>query len=284
MLSTHPFMRLGYSLYSHSFLHPHLGGLIKRSLRLRSRFTAHEPFVHDLGDFRMRLDLDQLIDTSIYYMGTWEEEEIAVIRKLLPAGGTAIDVGANIGFMTLHMASQVGPQGRVVAFEPTTWAVERLRENLALNAMPQVTVERLGLGDRDTVHVDVPVAYSYPLVGDRPVMRDSLVIRTLDGYLAEHPLDRLDLIKCDTDGCEVKVFAGAAETLRRFRPALVLEINPGGLAEYGDSVERLIELLHDCGYELFHQEDLRPFGDLDHSARHVAAHHDIDVVALPRAS
>jgi FkbM family methyltransferase len=277
-----------YSLYCRSFLHPHLGALIKRSLRFRNHFVARGPFVHDLGIFRMHLDLTQLIDTSIYYMGTFEAECITAIRRHLPAGGTAVDVGANIGFMTMHMAAAVGRSGRVVSFEPTTWTYHKLETNLALNDMPQVVTERAALGARSAVHADLLVPYSYPLVGDRPLMRDTIVISTLDSYFAQHPIECLDLIKCDTDGWEMDVFEGALDTLRRYRPALILEVDQFGLAEHGRSAGELIELLREVGYQFFHEADLRPFEDLEAAASRVTANHKLDVVAMhkdgPRAS
>ena len=276
-------VRYGYRLYAGSPLHPHLGGLIKRTLLLRNRFVSRTPFVHDLRAFRMNIDLRQLIDTSVYTMGTWEATSIATIQRLLPAGGTAVDVGANIGFMTLHMATCVGKQGRVFSFEPNTWAFEKLRENLALNDMPQVVVERAGLSDHETRHEKVLVPYSYPLVGDRPWMRDSIVLRTLDRYLEEHPIERLDFIKCDTDGWEAHVVRGAEATLRRFRPAMLLEVNPRGLAEQNHTVPDLIRLLRDLGYGLHHEETLEPFTDLEAVAERLArTGHDLDVVALHR--
>jgi FkbM family methyltransferase len=279
--------RFGYSLYRRSPLHPHLGGLIKRGFQLRNRLVAREPFVHDLGEFRMNIDLRELIDTSIHSMGTWEATSISTIGRLLPPGGTAVDVGANIGFMTLHMAARVGRQGRVFAFEPNTWAFERLQANLALNDMPQVVVERAGLGDREEVQTDVMVPYSYPLVGERPWMRDTIVIRRLDEYFEKNPIDRLDLVKCDTDGWEVHVFEGAAETLRRFRPSILLEINPCGLEERGQSVAGLIGWLRDLGYAIHHEESLEAFPDVEAVAARLArTKHDMDVVALhsaPRA-
>jgi FkbM family methyltransferase len=278
-----PLVRRGYSAYRGSFLYPHLGGLLKRWFRMRSRLARRRSFIHDLGPFRMRLDLNQLIDTSIYYMGTWEAESIAAIRRLLPQGGTAVDIGANIGFMTLHMAVQVGPRGQVISFEPTSWAVDRLQQNLALNLLPQVTVVHAGLGSRNSFQPDVLTPYSYPLLGEQPVMHDSITIRTLDGYLDEHPLDRLDLIKCDTDGCELRVLEGATRTVQRFRPALLLEVNPAGLADQGDSAQRLADWLEAAGYRLFH-EDGRPFNeDLESTTEALGrTEHDIDILALPK--
>jgi FkbM family methyltransferase len=277
---TRDLYRLGYGAYARSFLHPHLGGLIKRCLQVSNHFVSREPFVHDVGPFRMHVDLQQLIDTSVYRMGTWEESAIDTIRRFLPAGGVGVDVGANIGFMTMHMACCVGPSGHVLAFEPTTWAHRRLVANLGLNDLPQVEAIRMGLGDAPSLAQGVPAPCGYPLVGERRFTPDDLEIVTLDAYLEGHPIDRLDFVKCDTDGWELHVFRGAAATLRRFRPVILLEVNPEGLAEQHGSVRELVELLRGLGYRLHHEGTLVPFDDLEHAAASVSSHHDLDVVAI----
>jgi len=229
----------------------------------------------------MYLDLSQLIDTSIYSMGTWEETSIATLRQLLPPGGTAVDIGAHIGFMTLHMATQVGQQGRVIAFEPSTWSFERLQANLALNHQTQVVLEHRGLSSESEVLEDVLVPYSYPLVGERPWMRDTIALCPLDEYFMDNPVDRLDLLKCDTDGWEVEVFEGASKTLGQFYPDILFEINPRGLSERSQSINRLIELVSDLGYTLHHEVTLAPYSNVNAMAAHVAETElDWSVVAL----
>ena len=66
-------------------------------------------------------------------MGAFEKRTVAAYSRLVRPGMTVIDIGANIGAHTLPLAKLVGPTGRVIAVEPTIWAVERLRANLDLN-------------------------------------------------------------------------------------------------------------------------------------------------------
>src|SRR5271169_5459592 len=79
------------------------------------------------------LDLSEGIDFSIYLLGAFERSTVVTLEKLVKSGDVVMDIGANIGAHTLGLARSVGPSGRVFAFEPTDFAFEKLKRNLALN-------------------------------------------------------------------------------------------------------------------------------------------------------
>jgi predicted methyltransferase len=66
-----------------------------------------------------------VIDSQLYYAGTFDPESIQVMRALVHSGDTVVDVGANIGWFTLHLAEQVGSTGSVLALEPVPPTVSR---------------------------------------------------------------------------------------------------------------------------------------------------------------
>src|SRR5438045_1111349 len=72
--------------------------------------------VEDFGPFRMQLRLSDDVQRQIF-LSLYESEEIAMCRPLVRSGATCIDVGANVGWFTLHFATWVGPSGRVIACE-----------------------------------------------------------------------------------------------------------------------------------------------------------------------
>src|SRR2546423_1295891 len=79
------------------------------------------------------LDLNEGIDFSIWLLGGFEPQTLRQYEKLVKPGSTVIDIGANVGAHTLPFARLVGKSGRVVAFEPTKWAIGKLKRNLELN-------------------------------------------------------------------------------------------------------------------------------------------------------
>ena len=82
------------------------------------------------GGINYELDLSQGIDFAIYLGNIYERQTKAALRRLVSPGSLVLDIGANIGAHTLHLASLVGPTGRVMAFEPTDYAFGKLRRNL----------------------------------------------------------------------------------------------------------------------------------------------------------
>lgn len=276
---------IGYAIgaYRRSPFHPHLGRLLALVLTRLVRLYRRGMFVHQVGAFRMNIDLKQRIDTNIYFTGGWEPDTVATIGKLVPAGGVALDVGANIGFIILVLAGCVGERGRVIGFEPTAWTYRRLRANVELNGLAQIETVHAGLSDAAELCEEADIPYGYWLDNTVATERQSIRMLTLDGYLAEHPVERLDFIKCDTDGMEEKVFVGGIETLRRFRPALHFELYQGVASDQVASSERLLRMLEGIGYDFVHEGSLVPFADVASVLRELRpGQRAVNVVAMPR--
>ena len=185
-------------------------------------------------------------------------------RPFIPRDGVVLDVGAHAGQFTKLFAAMV-PEGHVHAFEPGSYALSILRTVTAFKRLSNVTVHTCGLGDSSAADVlNVPikrsgsVGFGLSFVGDsrhpdRQVVKENIAIRRLDDVVAEHGMTHIDFIKVDIEGSEMRMLAGATETLARFAPALYIELANEHLARRGDSVEKLTDFLGDLGY--------RPLGD-----------------------
>ena len=91
-------------------------------------------------------------------------------------------------------------------------------------------------------------------------------VLTLDAYVAESALERIDFIKLDVDGNELRVLEGAAHTLERFRPTMLMELAPYVLDEEDGTLEGVLALLKEAGYRL---TDLKSTRELAPSASEV---------------
>ena len=101
---------------------------------------ASGPIVRTLPNgLRMKLDLRDEVQRQIYFFGAYEPNELSLCLRLLRPGSTVVDAGANVGFYSLMVGAQVGRTGRVLAFEPIPETYAQLRQNLALNQLPQVS-------------------------------------------------------------------------------------------------------------------------------------------------
>jgi FkbM family methyltransferase len=170
----------------------------------------------------------------LYWRGLegWEPETVAVLLPLARRSSVVLDAGANVGLHTLLMAAG-NPAATVHAFEPVARVCARLRRNIELNALANVRVHEMALSNEEglrPMHVPpfaVPVEASADPGFGRGGEVAPVTFSTLDGFVAAHDLDPVDLVKIDTEGTEHLVMQGAVATLRRHRPFVVAEVLPG---------------------------------------------------------
>jgi FkbM family methyltransferase len=182
-----------------------------------------------------------------------EEKTLQRLRASLRPGMTFVDVGANIGYFTLLAGSVVGPAGRVVAFEPTPAVVNRLRENVRLNGLRNVTSVQKAISDhRGTAQFflsdEDPEANSL-FRQNTAAKRVEVETATLDDELSRYAIGKVDVLKIDTEGAELSVLQGARKTLTGASPPKIfLEINPVTLRMAGVAAEQIFNKLDEFGY------------------------------------
>ncbi|HEX4410331.1 MAG TPA: FkbM family methyltransferase [Xanthobacteraceae bacterium] len=171
---------------------------------------------------------DQYIGRSLDCYGEYSRGEAQLFAQIVAPGAIAIDVGANIGALTVFLAQAVGPQGRVIAFEPQRVMYQLLCTNLALNEIANVQALCAGAG-RTTGTAFMP-RYDYAQSGNfggvelgsnqsRGVQGEPVDIVSIDSL----KLPQCQFIKIDVEGQEDAVIAGAVETITRCRPVLYVE-------------------------------------------------------------
>jgi len=210
-----------------------------------------------------QLDLREGIDFAIYLFGYFEYETVRAYQRILQPGQTVLDIGANIGAHALHLARCVAPTGKVIAFEPTSYAFGKLTQNISLNpALSRcIQAEQVMLVD-SPARQQPPQLYSswqihergsdtHPKHGGLLMDTTGARIRTLDDYLGSQPAGQISFIKIDVDGHECQVLRGARELIRRDKPIILMELMPYGLDETGDSLDALLGILADANYSLY---------------------------------
>lgn len=201
---------------------------------------------------------DHGVDRTIYLTGTTERATLTVMRKLLRSGDVCVDVGANIGVMTLMAAQQVGPSGRVFAFEPCQLTATRLLENIALNGFSNVQVLVQALGASATKGVlckpERHSGMSYLSAGGvSSEDHETVMVDTLDNLIASGTVRApIRLVKIDVEGWEGEVVQGARNLLRSSdKPGLIIEWCPGRKGT-GLSCEQIWEAIVGVGgYRLY---------------------------------
>jgi FkbM family methyltransferase len=168
-------------------------------------------------------------------------------------GSTVIDVGANIGYNTLHAARLVGRRGRVVAIEPTPDNLAVLRRNVAAAGLRNVAIEPVAAGSARGTH-DLFVRGAVSAVNSLfPLSCYASVTDVLQVPVV--PLDALvegpvDLVKIDVEGAELDVLEGMPCLLRAPHVVLIVEWHPLLQQLAGYDAEALPRCLLERGFEL----------------------------------
>jgi len=159
------------------------------------------------------------------------------IRTCIPRGGTVIDAGANIGYLTARFSDYVGPEGRVLSFEPVPDTYDLLSRTVARLGLKNVTTYPVGLSSAPgSFEMEIPTDasgtenfYESRIVADASApgvgRRVRIEVRTLDEVVDEAGLERVDFVKVDVEGHEWALLQGAEKLLTNHRPTWLVEIN-----------------------------------------------------------
>lgn len=236
-----------------------LANLLRSMVGHRSETVTIDDFE---GDLTMFLDLDEHMQSQIYWYGSYNREIAALLRRVLKPGMTVFDVGANIGELTLVSAKLVGPSGTVVSFEPVKRFAEHLEKHVAANRFTSVRLVQAGLSDAPgeaTIYVSQEVdpdgtrndglGTLFP-TAQRSQAEQTVQLMTLDQAASEIK-GRVDLIKIDIEGGEYKALLGGRELLQRDRPDIVLELAEDSCTAAGYRMEDVLNYLGELGYKFW---------------------------------
>ncbi len=235
-------------------------GIATRARRQLWHWLSDGVEIEWLDGLRLRLPAGSETGRAIFVTGRYEPNEFCVLQKILRAGMTFVDVGANMGLYTLFAAQTVGPTGRVVAFEPSSREYGMLKQNIALNALKNVRAIPRAISNRDG-QVELLVASlknsghntmgKFGYAATFPEGTERVGVEQLDNFLAREGYERVDVIKMDAEGAELAALQGAMNTLRRLHPALLVEISDRTLEHQGASSREVLDLLASEGYRFY---------------------------------
>jgi FkbM family methyltransferase len=247
-------------------------------------FVRTVPFLEGL---RLKVDTSSYLGWWMYFYGLYRPECLAITAACLSQGETVIDVGASIGVFTVAMAVAVGPRGIVLAFDPWPPEYERCAENLRLNGLTNVNLNREAVADATHISVIYGSEGSNQSNGSLEVgsngslevgrsSSDSITSRicstiSIDDYMPN--LNRLDFVKIDSQGADLKVLEGARTALQRWHPVLLLNsVHEGLYQRFGYCTADVRDLLRQQGYDIRRVDAAGRLSDADFSGRLPSQH------------
>ena len=224
------------------------------------------------------LDISETNGHSNYYSLSEPAEEL--LFSNIKEGMTIIDIGANIGAITLKSAKKVGLPGKVFSFEPSPINFKRASTNISLNKFTNITLINQGLGNEKST------AFLYNVnpnnrgmlrllqddVQNNSFEKEEVEIDTLDSSMQKFSIAKPDFIKIDVEGFEYKVLQGAHETLSKFKPILFIELVDNNLREQKSNAKELIQYLKLLNYKIINAQSN---DEIDENSDFTNCHFDI---------
>jgi len=239
----YPFFSGCGSLANHSFIN-NLAGKSAEVVWTRIAYGMH--FLSLLDDY---------VGRAAYYVWELDRKITWICSRLIRQGDTVLDIGANLGMITLPMSFLVGKTGHVHAFEPNPKMRALLEQSISRNQASNVTLHRLAIGT-ETGHLELSVpsdnAGRGTLVQNNNAIHHrkiSVPVKRLSDVLDKTSIAPIRLVKIDVEGFEPQVLQGAQDLFLSQKPdAILFELNDshGSIAKHPT-----IEFLSDFGYDFF---------------------------------
>ena len=171
-----------------------------------------------------------LYNANDFYMGTciseygeYCDEEVQLLSKIIKKGDTVLDVGANIGLLTIPFSKMVGNNGKVFSYEPQSKIYYILCSNISLNNLNNVEAFNLAVGSSNESVYLPTIDYTKSNNFGGINLLDKGDIKVNQIKLDDLSLDKLNMIKIDVEGMELNVLEGSKETLKKHRPIIYVE-------------------------------------------------------------
>ncbi|MDZ4715335.1 MAG: FkbM family methyltransferase [Cytophagales bacterium] len=195
---------------------------------------------------------------SKYHEPDYEIENVKFIRAHCGKNMKCVDIGAHLGLFSVIAGKLVGAEGRVYSFEPTPVTFQALCRIIAINHLTgTVTPVHAAVSDIVTkadFHIDSHEgsnANSLVVRTDKARTPVRVNVVTLDSYVKENQIPRIDFIKIDAEGTELSVLRGAAQVIERDKPKIILAIHPILIRRNNHRPEEIFPLLKEWGYEVW---------------------------------
>lgn len=197
---------------------------------------------------------DPGISLELTRFGIHEPVTTLIVMEKIKKGMVCLDCGGNIGYYATLESNLVGKEGRVIAVEPSPVNFRYLKKNLELQNQGNYEVHNIACGKEDgeitfVIH-KISNMCRFANEGEQESEDKKLVkipVRKLDTFLADKKLDRLDFLRMDIEGSELKLFEGAKEIIKKFKPMIQIELHLGHLGP--ENTRKLLLYLQGEGYE-----------------------------------
>lgn len=215
-----------------------------------------------IDDFVVRIYPDNEIFRALFVKGIYDPNSMVIINSLLPKDGVFIDVGASFGYFSIVATKAVGPNGRVIAIEPSSRDYNRLVDNVRINNLENIiSTYRLAISDSSgTALLSIAteersaintLGNQFSFSGVETVAKENVDTIALDDFVVANQINHVDVLKLDIEGSELKALHGAKKTIAKYHPAIMLGVNSNALKASGTDHDEIQKTLSELGYRAY---------------------------------
>ncbi|MBF0361105.1 MAG: FkbM family methyltransferase [Oligoflexia bacterium] len=181
-----------------------------------------------------------------YYKKDYESKTANFLKNNCKRGDVVIDIGSHLGYFSVLTSKLVHDDGKVFSFEPTSATNKMQKKVIKMNKCKNIELKQAVVGKvagktkfyefEDNVSVaNSLVDFSSDEDGKKKCIEYDLV--SIDSFVVEQKLTKLDLIKIDAEGAEIDILLGGKSAFQRFRPRVAIDVHPPQIKAKGDSLE-----------------------------------------------
>jgi FkbM family methyltransferase len=189
---------------------------------------------------------------SRYFEESYEGPNVAFFKSHAKNGMSVIDIGAHIGVMSVSIVKLSGPDTKVYSFEPTPSTMDVFKEVIRLNHMEKQIIPlpdaisdsrgkvRFYISSIEGNNSNTLIKYRGETAAEQMVEVNTI---SIDEFKSSRNIKKLDFIKIDAEGAELKVLRGAKNTFLQDRPIAILALHPNAIVAGGDTLEQIWDFI-----------------------------------------
>ena len=187
---------------------------------------------------------------------THEPISTQIVKETLQKGMICLDIGANIGYYVTLESKVIGDHGKIIAVEPSPLNFEFLKRNMERQSTKNIQVFNFAAGDKTgqiNFVMDENESNSGRVISDDEVSKWSgqvsrLPVKTIDSFLEEIKIDKIDFLRMDVEGYEYHIFQGMKNTIKKSKPIIQIEVHKSIMGI--KTTKKWLNELKNEGYEL----------------------------------
>ena len=227
---------------------------------LKINLSREKRFRHSTSNGDRFYLYDDEISRSIFIYSGFENINRDYWESLIKPGMNVFDIGANWGIYSVSARRLIGGGGRLYSFEPNKEEYIKLADNLKYNFTNLENVELVNsaVGDVDgTTSFYIPPSHkgAYGSIGQPKIAEDcdkvEVPVLRIDSFIKKAKVEKLDVVKIDVEGAEIKVLKGMEETIKEYKPTILMEVSDKRTEVFGYKAHELCDFLISKGYTLY---------------------------------